>query len=324
MAHCVIPLRLKRKVYTIPFLIMNKKLGTKVLLAAVISHVFWGFSFIASRTALNTAHVFVLLSHRFLIAFLLMTAVMLVKRIRLNIKGNKRAVLLVLLGLCEPVIYFFGEQYGILHSSTIFSGVMIAMIPIVSILAAEPILKERPTIWQLVFSVISVAGVIGIGLMTRSSGSLDLIGVVALTVAVFAACAYTLLGRGISKEFSPFERTYMMLAVGAVVFTVLAAFRCDFSPKAYFAPFGDIPYLLSTLFLGICCSFISYFLVSYAITHLTVAQATVFANLTTAVSVFAGAALLKEPFSWIGLVFCAMILLGIYGVQRSSRVSKGE
>lgn len=298
---------------------MNKKLGTKVLLAAIVSHVFWGFSFIASRTALNTAHVFVLLSHRFTIAFLLMTAVMLIKRIKLNIKGNKRALLLVLLGLCEPVIYFFGEQYGILHSSTIFSGVMIALIPIVAILAAAPILREKPTFWQLVFCVVSVAGVIGIGFMTKSSGSLDWIGVFALTIAVLAACAYTLLGRGISKEFSAFERTYMMLAVGMVVFSVLAAFRCNFKISEYLAPFTNSSYLFSTLFLGVCCSFISYFLVSYAITHLSVAQTTVFANLTTAVSVFAGAVLMKEPFSLLGFIFCAMILIGIYGVQRMSK-----
>ena len=303
---------------------MDKKLGIKVLLAAIISHVFWGFSFIASRTALDTAHVFLLLSHRFLIAVIVMSAVMLIKRIKLSIRGNKRAYLLVLLGLFEPVIYFFGEQYGILHSSTIFSGVMIAMIPIFSILAAAPILHEKPTIEQLVFSIISVAGVVGIGLITKSSGSLDLIGVLALTVAVLAACAYTLLGRGISKEFTPFERTYMMLVVGAVVFTVLAAIRCRFSPAAYFAPFASLPYLLSALFLGVCCSCISYFLVSYAITHLTVAQSTVFANLTTAVSVFAGAVLLGEPFSLLGVIFCVMILAGIYGVQLTARKEHGE
>lgn len=298
---------------------MSKRIGIKVLLAAIVSHTFWGFSFMSSSTALESAHVFVLLSHRFLVAFLLMTAVMLIKRIKLNIRGNKRAFLLVLLGLCEPVIYFFGEQYGILHSSTIFSGVMIAMIPIVSILAAAPILKEKPTIGQIIFSIVSVAGVIGIGLMTKAEGSLDWIGVLALTVAVLAACAYTLLGRGISKEFSAFERTYMMLAVGAVVFTVLAAFRCNFSVSAYFAPFAEKNYIFSVMFLGVCCSFISYFLVSYAITHLSVAQATVFANLTTAVSVFAGAVIKREPFTLIGLLYCAMILIGIFGVQRTSK-----
>lgn len=297
---------------------MDKKLATKTLAAAIVSHTFWGFSFIASRTALDTTDVFVLLSHRFLLAFLVMSAVMLIRLIKVRLFG-KRFYLLILLGLAEPVLYFFGEQYGILHSSTIFSGVMIAMIPIVSTLAAAPLLKEKPTALQLVFSALSVCGVIGIGLMSRSSGRLDIIGVLALLLAVVSAAAYTLLGRGISKEYTPFERTYMMLTIGAFVFTLLAAIGVKGDVRAYLQPFKTLSYTLSVIFLGCCCSVISYFLVSYAITHLSVAQATVFANLTTAVSVFAGAVLLGEPFSWTGLLFCLMILLGIYGVQRFSR-----
>ena len=34
----------------------NRPAGTKTILAAIIGHVFWGFSFIASRTALDRAH----------------------------------------------------------------------------------------------------------------------------------------------------------------------------------------------------------------------------------------------------------------------------
>lgn len=297
---------------------MDKKTAAKTLAAAIISHVFWGFSFIASRTALDTADVFVLLSHRFLLAFIVMSAIMLARRIRIKLFG-KKFYLLILLGLAEPVLYFFGEQYGILHSSTIFSGVMIAMIPIVSTLAAAPILKEKPTALQLLFSLVSILGVIGIGLMSRNSGKLDIIGVLALMLAVVSAAAYTLLGRGLSKDYSPFERTYVMLALGALVFTALAAFRVKGDIGAYLAPFKATEYTLSVVFLGLCCSVVSYFLVSYAITHLSVAQSTVFANLTTAVSVFAGAVILGEPFSWLGLVFSAMILIGIYGVQRAAK-----
>jgi spore germination cell wall hydrolase CwlJ-like protein len=69
----------------------------------------------------------------------------------------------------------------------------------------------------VIFSVISVAGVIGLGLMGSSSGTVELIGVIALIVAVIGTTGYTLLSRRLSAEFSPFERTYMMIAVGAVV-----------------------------------------------------------------------------------------------------------
>jgi drug/metabolite transporter (DMT)-like permease len=72
------------------------------------------------------------------------------------------------------------------------------------------------------------------------------------------------------------------------------------------------------LFLSVCCSVVSYFLSGYALTYLSVARASVFANLTTAVSVFAGAVLLREPFTWQGGLCCLLILLGIYGVQKTA------
>ena len=290
--------------------------GKFVYPAAVIGHTFWGFSFMASRVALNKAHMFLLLSHRFVLAFAILSLLILLRAVRTDLR-HKALLPLVLLGLAQPVVYFLGEQYGILHSNTIFSGVMIAMIPVASALAAMPVLKEIPTLWQMFFSVLSVAGVIGIGLMSSSSGSLQFGGVIGLLVAVLSAMAYTLLGRSIADRYTPFERTYVMMGMGADVFTFLAAVHCKGNLGAYLEPFADRGYLAALLFLGVCCSVGSFFMTSYAITYMSVARTTVFANLTTAVSVFAGAVFLKEPFSAAGLLFCAMILIGIYGVQRT-------
>ena len=131
------------------------KTNLLALAAAVAGHTFWGFSFFASRTALDTAHMFLLLSHRFLLAFLVMNLLLVFGLARLQLAG-KRLRLLFALGLMEPVVYFFGEQVGILHSNTIFSGVMIAMIPIVCTLAAVPALGEQPTGGQLLFSTCTV------------------------------------------------------------------------------------------------------------------------------------------------------------------------
>ena len=258
----------------------------RAALASIVCHFCWGLSFMASRTALNEAHVFVLLSHRFLISFLLLH---LFPRQIAGLKKAKRAFLpLLALGLAQPAVYFLGEQFGILHSTTGFSGVMIAMIPVVTTLAAAPILKERPSWGQLGFSLLSVGGVIGVGLMTGSSGRLDGIGVAALVTAVIAAAAYTLLARGLSKTTAPFDRTYAMLAVGALVFTTLALIQCRGDLSAYLRPFRERSYLLSVGYLSVFCSILCFFLSNYAISKLPVARETVFANLTTAVSVFAG------------------------------------
>ena len=296
---------------------MEKKTQFKAILAAIVCHVAWGFSFLASRKGLDAAPVFVLLSHRFGISFLAMNLLLLLGVGRLDLRG-KALWKPVLLGMMEPVVYFFGEQYGILHSNTVFSGVMIAMIPIVSTLAASPILKEKPTVGQLLFSLLSVCGVVGIGLMNRSSGALDWIGVLALSVAVLSAGAYTLIGRGISREYTPFERTYMMMGVGAVAFTPLGFLDARGSLTGYCAPLLQPTYLMAILFLALICSVACYFLSGYTITYMTVARETVFANLTTAVSVFAGVLFLREPFTWFGAFCCLVIFVGIYGVQKTS------
>ena len=289
----------------------------RATVATIVCHVIWGFSFLASRRGLSAAPVFVLLSHRFLPAFLLMS--LLPGRVReLRTLRRRELLWLLALGLMEPVLYFFGEQYGLLHSNTVFSGVMIAMIPVAAALAAVPILRERLTPGQLLFSLLSVSGVVGMGLYSSSSGVLDALGVGMLLLAVFSAAGYSLLTRRLSAQVSASTRAYAIIAVGAAVFTPLALLQSG-GLAGYLRPLGQPGYVASVAFLAAGCSVLSYFLSGYALTHLSVARESVYSNLTTAVSVFAGVVFLREPFSRLSLVCCALILIGIYGVQRCTR-----
>ena len=132
-----------------------KKKELTLFLAALVSHIFWGFSFLGTKSALGVVNndLYLLLSHRFLIAFLIMNLLLLFRVVRVDFRGKwKRIWLPLLMGLMEPVIYFIGEELGVIHSTTIFSGVMIAVIPIVAIFAVIPTLHEKPTVWQIVFS----------------------------------------------------------------------------------------------------------------------------------------------------------------------------
>ena len=295
----------------------------KALLGAFFCNFFWGLSFLASRVALDSAPVTVLLSHRFLLAFLLMSVLFLSGHADCHLRG-KSILPLLLLGLMQPVIYFIGEQYGILHSTTIFSGVMISIIPIAGILAAIPVLHEIPTMRQMAFILLSVGGVTGIGLISKSSGSLDFFGVLGLLVAVLSAVTYTLLNRNISSSYSAFERTYVMMAVGACVFTIMAAYSVKGNITAYLQPLAALEYDIALFYLGVFCSVICFFLSCYSISTLSVARATIFANLTTTVSVLAGALILHEPLSAPGVVCCILILAGIYGVQQNAQDANGH
>lgn len=98
-----------------------------------------------------------LLFWRFALAFVLLNLLRLTGRFPVRLRGRKLWPVL-LAGLFEPVLYFPCEQYGLKLTSTSFSGVMVALIPLCSLVYGAVFLHEKATWRQVVFSVLSVAG----------------------------------------------------------------------------------------------------------------------------------------------------------------------
>ncbi len=283
------------------------------MLAAAVSSVIFGFSFLFSRLALKVAAPSVLLSARFLFAVLLMLAMVLAGKGKLSLRG-KPVGLLLLLGFFEPVLYFVCETYGILHSTATFSGVMIALIPIASLIFAAIFLRERPSLGQVLCSLLSIAGVIVLALLQTGEGTVDVCGVLFLIGAIAAAVAYNLLGRRLSTTFTPFERTFAIMVEGAVFFTIVALIEGVEAPLL--SLFKMPTFFLPILYLGGLSSVAAFFLVNYSITYLPISRTTAFANLTTMVSVFAGVVFLGEPLTPLSAISAIAIVLGVWGVQK--------
>lgn len=288
---------------------------TKAIIAAVAVYILWGFSFLASKAGQEYTTPFVLLAYRFDIAVLLLSIPVLLGRQKVRLRGKKIAPLL-LLGTMEPCIYFIGEQYGIRLTNTAFSGVMVAVIPIVTLIAAALILKDRPTKAQWVFSLLSIGGVIAISLAENSSGGgLSTVGVLCLLLAVFAGSGYSVLSRGLSDEFSVFERTYIMQIMGALFYTALALIECGGDIAKITAPMQNADFVLAALYLSVGASVLGYTLFNYAVSNAPMANVMSLCNLTTVISVLAGVFILGEPFSVVSAAALAAVLVGIWGVQ---------
>ncbi|MFR0796386.1 MAG: EamA family transporter [Oscillospiraceae bacterium] len=146
--------------------------GGRVLARRV--HVFHrGFTFLASRIAQDYGTPFVLLFWRFALAFLLLNLLRLTGRFPVRFRSRKLWPVL-LAGLFEPVLYFPCEQYGLRLTSTSFSGVMVALIPLCSLVYGAVFLHEKATWRQVVFSVLSVAGVIVLAVYATGIGARQL------------------------------------------------------------------------------------------------------------------------------------------------------
>ena len=118
--------------------------------AAFLSNFIFGFSFLFSNMALKVATPSVLLAYRFVFAFLILNILWLFRVIKLDFKGKKLDKV-ILMGIMQPVLYFYCENYGLLYSSVTFSAIMLALVPIGAMIYSAVFMKEPPTVLQVLF-----------------------------------------------------------------------------------------------------------------------------------------------------------------------------
>lgn len=284
---------------------------------SVAGNSIFGFSFLFSKLALNIAEPFVLLTMRFLIAFLIMYLLKSLGVVKMNLKGKDLKSLL-LLGLLQPVIYFICESYGIMYSSSSFAGIIIALIPIAGVFLGTVILKEFPTKLQILFSIVSVAGVI-LMTLTGELGSFQIKGFVILLGAVVSGALFSIQSRKIADQFTAFERTYIMFGVGTVVFGIMGLVQGGRDLSVWVKPLTNGTFWISIAYLAGASSVGAFMLLNKALDVLDVARSLVFANLTTVISVFAGVLILGEHFMPLQGVGAVLVILGVYCVNRFTR-----
>ncbi|MCM0647878.1 DMT family transporter [Clostridium swellfunianum] len=296
---------------------MKKKHNMLPVLSGIGAATIFGLSFLFSKMALNSAGIFELLSFRFLIAFLIMSSLIVLKLIKVDYTG-KNLKGLFLLGLMEPIIYFIFETYGIKYSSSSIAGLMIALIPIGVVILSAYFLKEKPSAVQLIFIIMSVLGVALIGVMGSSSSTGgNLFGIILLLGAVMSAAFFTIISRKLSSDFTPMELTYSMMFLGAVFFNAISIINhiSTGSLLSYFAPLKNANFLISIGYLGILSSIVAYFLINFTLSKLEASKSAVVSNLATIVSIIAGVVILKEPFYYYHIVGSILIIVGVWGTN---------
>ncbi len=294
---------------------MSASKSKAIYLGFVYSSIF-GFSFMFTKIALLSVENFYhLLALRFLIAFGAMSLLLVFRVIKVNYKG-KKIIKLLPLGLFQPIIYFIFETKGIELVPSSQAGIMMACIPILVIILAKIFLHEHPSLLQIFFVVLSVAGAVVINLNSLKTG--DLLGTFYLLIAVLAAAIYSILSRNLSTAFTSVEMTYLMMGFGAVTFNTISLTLHIKTGQvmSYFEPFTHPVALVGLLYLGLLSSVVAFFLLNYTLSKVEASKTAVFANFTTVVSVLAGIVLLREQLQVLQIVGGMMILAGVYGAKK--------
>lgn len=318
-----------------------------VYLVAFISAFIFGLSFLFTKGALEYLSNYQLLASRFIIAALLMWPLRRLRVLKIDFKGRSLWGI-ILLAFFEPIIYFVCETQGIRLTTSSEAGLMISMIPVIVAILGALILKEIPTILQVISIIMSVGGV---ALIAMGGGALSFsghaLGLLTLGGAVLAASCFTILSRHLSGQFTPAELTYVMCWTAAVVFSVMAAIEVLLSGAGVGAVGAGADAGLraglgagigrslaaimeglrhpqawgAVLYLGVFSSVVAYFGINYVLSKVEANRSAVLSNMVTVVSVGAGVLFRNEPFYWYHLVGGILIISGVYGINRFARVA---
>lgn len=206
-----------------------------------------------------------------------------------------------------------------MYSSATFSGIMIALMPIFLLIGAAIFLKERITLAQVLFSALSVAGVILMSVTPGKEKLATVPGALFLSGAVIAGAAFVLLSKDLAGHFTAFERTYFMFTEGFLFFAVVSFVMYRGNLKEMVSVFNAPSFLTAVLYLGVLASVGAFFLQNFYVSYLTVAEGAVFTNLSTVVTILAGILILHETFSVRTIPCTLMIIIGVVGVQLAKK-----
>lgn len=287
----------------------------KGMIAASTAYVIFGLSYLFSKMALNITNPIILLCVRFTITFIALNLLVVTGLMKLNLKG-KKLIGPILLGVLQPVLYFFLENYGLSYTTTSFTGMISALAPVFTTILGALILKEMPNKKQWLCIGVSIAGVLMVSLK-GSSGENTMLGCACLLLAYFSGSFYSLLVRKLSKDFSAFELTYLMFTVGFVFFLGFAfvQYRGETAGMLMNA-LSHRQFVIAAIYLGAVSSVGAYMLANYSLSKLPLARQSIFQNMSTVVSVLAGVIIMGDAFTWVNLAAFALILAGVWGVNK--------
>lgn len=287
-------------------------------LAGLIVALFFGISFLMTQAGLKQMPTMVLLSYRFGIAAFLMTVMRLCNVIHIDYK-NKPMKGIIALSIFYPGISFFFETVALHYIPSSQAGIVVSISPIFVAIFALLLLSEKPKAIQVFFIILSVTGVLITTVFAKSSDDQGmLLGILLMLISVVAGALNNVLSRKYSKYFTSIEITYMMICLGAVIFTGISLIQGIFDRNvflSYKVPFQSVKVLLVILELSIGTSVIAFFCLNYMLSKLKAANAAVFMNLATVISIAAGILVAGERLRWYQIIGGLIIIISAWGTN---------
>jgi drug/metabolite transporter (DMT)-like permease len=288
----------------------NKKSFRYLLILLAV--IFWGTSFVATKTLLTEIKPITIIILRLITASVLLTfiAIYTKRNFSLNLKSHWWIFILALIAVFHLWIQVTGLQF----TTAANTGWIIGTAPIFMAVMGLIFFKEKITLLTfggIVLALFGLLMLIGKGDITNISlmenkGDLLVLG------SAFTWGVYSMVNKKISLTYSPLMTILYLFVIMAII---IIPFNLDSETISSVTNLSTVGWAL-VLFLGLFCSGIAYVIWARALRDMESAKVGAFLYLEPLITVFAAWFFLSEEITLLMIISGLLITIGVIIVNK--------
>lgn len=287
-------------------------------LAAVITVLIWGTTYISTKVLLQDFQPVEILFSRFVIGFL---ALLVVNPRRLKLAEKKQEGLFALAGLCGVCLYSLLENIALSYTMASNVGVIISTAPFFTAIMTHLLMKQEEKLKVNFFAGFLIA-MIGICLISFNGASLELnpIGDLLALLATFVWGCYSVLTKKIGGYgYNTIQMTRKIFGYGLLfILPAMLLFDVEWNLQKFAEPV----YIFNFLFLGLGASALCFVTWNYAVKLLGAVKTSVYIYLEPVITVVTSVLVLHETVTPIAVAGTVLTMAGL--IVSEMKFGKGK
>jgi len=274
--------------------------------------IFWGTSFVATKTALHELKPITIIVLRLIIASILLSiiAISTKRNFSLNVKSHGWIFILSLVAVFHLWIQVTGLQF----TTAANTGWIIGTAPIFMAVMGLIFFKEKITLlgfFGILLAIFGLLMLIGKGDITNI-GLIENKGDLLVLGSAFTWGVYSTVNKKISLSYSPLMTILYLFLMMAIIIIPFNINRETIDSIINLSLLG----WLMVLFLGLFCSGVSYVIWAQALRDMESAKVGAFLYLEPLVTVFAAWIFLSEEITFLMIISGLLITIGVIIVNK--------
>jgi len=278
-------------------------------LGALLCVSMWGVSFVSTKVLLNAemqpVEIYI---YRFALAYLIILAL---KHKRWFANNWRDEGLLCLCGVLAGSIYFLAENFALRYTLVSNVSLLTSLSPLITTLLVGALYKsDRPGSGMIVGSLVAFFGVACVIFNSSFNLEINPLGDLLALAAAFSWALYSLILKRLNANYDVWfitRKTFLYGVLTALPFITVEPPRYNVIEICQ-----NLPLLGNLLFLGLGASLISYVLWAETVKKVGAVKANNYMYLQPVITLIVSVLALGEAISFVGIMGCVLILLGLW------------